>query len=520
MPGGTLSLTTADITISPRCNNTSADAYPLTVGAGGAVIPSGYTYGNQTYWFRSATRNSDRAELVTRNIPGFPEDEQAQADWKALWGQGITVEYVREITLICDKASENDILSLTPGAETSLSFFANMPGIPAGGTWNWTVTATGSEGMTAAPKENFLILSGKAGKAGELTTYHIKVTYTFDDNGTSRIVAAEFPFATKVAQEPEIGTKTGGFYMILKVTEDNMERGTPLIWQGIHVLVYDDGSFGFTLFDASSLEDHTLEPLEEAEIELPDIDLGRGLPAAEIAKLRREQEKAVKEQTLSLGMAEADYKIMQAEVNDGKIYADFDGAVVSVLTEDEAREQKKPVIKVSGGGGFFVEGSVSELLKEDLEVGQEVTISDWNSGGSYTGEIRSIGDFPTAGDGWMGMGNPNASYYPFRVFIDGSADLQAGSYVSISYSAGTAENGIYLENPFLRTEKDGSYVYVQGADGRLERRDVTTGKSLWGSYTEILSGLTEEDMVAFPYGKNVKEGAQTTEGDLSALYGY
>ena len=49
---------------------------------------------------------------------------------------------------------------------------------------------------------------------------------------------------------------------------------------------------------------------------------------------------------------------------------------------------------------------------------------------------------------------------------------------------------------------------------------MTVGKSLWGSYTQVLSGLTEEDLVAFPYGKNVKAGAPTVESDLSALYGY
>ena len=167
-----------------------------------------------------------------------------------------------------------------------------------------------------------------------------------------------------------------------------------------------------------------------------------------------------------------------------------------------------------------MQGSVSELEKDRLKIGQEVTINDWNTGMTYTGEVRSIGDFPTSSNGWNGMGNPNASYYPFQVFIDGSADLQEGSYVSVTYSAAEAENGIYLENPFLRTDDGEPYVYVRGDNGRLEKRTVTTGKSLWGSYTEIRSGLTEDDYIAFPYGKTVKPGAATTESDLSALYGY
>ena len=49
---------------------------------------------------------------------------------------------------------------------------------------------------------------------------------------------------------------------------------------------------------------------------------------------------------------------------------------------------------------------------------------------------------------------------------------------------------------------------------------MVVGKSLWGSYKEILGGLTEEDLIAFPYGKNLKEGAETVEIDLSVLYEY
>ena len=154
-----------------------------------------------------------------------------------------------------------------------------------------------------------------------------------------------------------------------------------------------------------------------------------------------------------------------------------------------------------------------------MQLGQEVTVDDWNTGMTYTGNIVSTGDFPTQNGYYNGSGNPNASYYPFLVFVDESADLQAGSYVSVRYSTAQSQNGIYLENPFLRTENGRSYVFVLGQDGKLEQRFVTTGKSLWGSYTEILSGLSAEDLIAFPYGRNVKPGVAATEGDLSNLYG-
>ena len=235
--------------------------------------------------------------------------------------------------------------------------------------------------------------------------------------------------------------------------------------------------------------------------------------------MRAEQQKKIKELEFNIRMAEADYKIMQLEVMDGNVYAEIDGEVVSVLTEDEAKATQQPVIKVSGGGGFYVEGFVSELEKEKMAIGQEVTVNDWNTGATYTAKISSMGDFPTQEGYFSGMGNPNASYYPFKVFVEEDADLEAGRYVSVMFSTAQGEHGVYLENPFLRTENGRTYVLVLGEDGMLEKRFVTTGKSLWGSYTEILTGVDPEDLIAFPYGKNVKPGAKAVEGDLSNLYG-
>jgi hypothetical protein len=210
---------------------------------------------------------------------------------------------------------------------------------------------------------------------------------------------------------------------------------------------------------------------------------------------------------------------MQTEVSDGNIYAQIDGQVVSLLTEEDAQMTMQPIMKISDGGGFYVSGTVSELDRDRLMIGQEVTVNDWNTGMVYVGVIDSIGDVPDTSGYFSGMGNPNASYYPFTVFVDGSADLQAGSYVSVMYSDSVSQNGIYLENPFIRTEQGHSYVYVQGEDGLLEKRYVVTGKSLWGSYTEILEGLSAEDLIAFPYGKNLKVGAPAVESDISSLYG-
>ena len=325
------------------------------------------------------------------------------------------------------------------------------------------------------------------------------------------------PDGTEGPTEP-VQVTVDKFYVIFKVNKNDMSLGQRLSWTGM-IATRSSGTFTFRFFDALGISDHMLAEMGQEEEEKPQIDFGSGFTAAQIAQMRNEQEKTIKDLEFSIKMAEANYKIAMTEVSDGKVYAQIDGTVVSLLTEEEAKMDYQPILKVSGGGGFYVQGSVSELEKENMKIGQEVTVNDWNTGMTYTGTVQSIGDFPGSNSYWSGVGNPNASYYPFTVFIEEEADLREGSYVSVMYSTATNEHGIYLQNPFLRTEQGKSYVYVMGEDGRLEQRFVTTGKALWGSYTEVLSGLSEEDLVAFPYGKNVKPGAVAQEGDMSDLYG-
>lgn len=371
----------------------------------------------------------------------------------------------------------------------------------------WSVEPAAGE-LLVYRGEQTCALSGRVSQVGK-TEYTL--TATVGDKTDT------FRFTLEVVEPSGPSKVINDFYVVLKKTVDNREKGATSLWQGVHVYVYNGNEYGFSLFDAPAESEFFGESDDDGGIS---FDFGSGMTSAEIAQLRREQTKKVQDLYEAAQMAESEYKLMEREFNDGNVRADLDGQVVSVLTEDEARQNKQPIIKVSGGGGFYVTGSVSELEKDNLKIGQSVTVNDWNTGNTYDGQVVSIGDFPTDSGGWNGTGNPNASYYPFQVFIDGSADLQEGSYVSVTYSAAQAQNGVYLENAFLRTDDGEAYVYVRGAHNKLEKRYVTTGKSLWGSYTEIRSGLSAEDYVAFPYGKTVKAGAPTQEGDPSALYGY
>lgn len=321
---------------------------------------------------------------------------------------------------------------------------------------------------------------------------------------------------TEPVQPQEADYAVSDYWMILKSTQSNMTLADNAVFQGMHVYV-TGSDFWFIPYDAADAYDYT-RPEEPEPDPTPEPDPGPTYTLEEIVRMKEDQQKKILDVEYQIKIAEAEYSIAQKEANDGNVYAEVDGTVVSVLTEEEARANQTPIIKVSGGGGYYVTGTISELERDKLELGSEVTISDWRNGTSCTGTVQSIGDFPSTATYYSSNNNPNASFYPFTVLVDEDANLVPGYYVDMEYSLSDSTDGIYLSNPFVRTEQGASFVYVQGENGKLERRDVVTGKSVWGSYTQILSGITVDDLIAFPYGKNVKPGVPTEQGDYSTLY--
>jgi hypothetical protein len=66
---------------------------------------------------------------------------------------------------------------------------------------------------------------------------------------------------------------------------------------------------------------------------------------------------------------------------------------------------------------------------------------------------------------------------------------------------------------YCRKEGNGYYVMKADKDGLLVKQPIETGKTLWGSYLEIKGGVKDDDLLCFPYGKDVKVGVKTKETD-------
>ena len=267
-------------------------------------------------------------------------------------------------------------------------------------------------------------------------------------------------------------------------------------------------------------DDAAIKRLQQ-KINLANMYLENSMEQKDLAKAIVDKAQEVKEKEVNLRLAKLSLDKKTKELGDGNVYAEFDGTVKAVRNADEAYNNSEAVIELSGGGGYYVTGTLSEMELGSVKVGDTVSISSWMTGAACEGTIVSIDDYPTTSGNSWGDGNRNVSYYPFKVCVEEDASLQANDYVDIQYQkAGTQEQGssLYLQSWFIRTDNGKSYVMARNEDGRLEQRWVQTGRDLWGSYTQIRGGLTTDDYLAFPYGRDVVEGARTVEAAADELY--
>lgn len=236
-----------------------------------------------------------------------------------------------------------------------------------------------------------------------------------------------------------------------------------------------------------------------------------GYTEDELAKAIWEKETELKSLDIQRRQQELQLANMQNTASDGMVYAEVAGVVKTVGDPDEYQNDGTAFLVVSGEEGLYVSGTISELLLDDVTVGTVVTANSWESGMTFDATITEISDYPVNNNGW-GEGNPNASYYAYTAYIEDSSSLQNGEYLDLTISTNQSETGgIYIEKAYVRQEDGKSYCMIAGEDNKLKKQYVVTGKTIYGSAVEIKSGLTEDDRIAFPYGKNAVEGAAVEE---------
>jgi len=231
------------------------------------------------------------------------------------------------------------------------------------------------------------------------------------------------------------------------------------------------------------------------------------LTQQEIDDLIREQTQFIRSAQIAVKQAEIDYKQAKAQVSDGTVYAAMDG-VVSFVGDKNAPVMGEPFITVQTGTGYQIMSTLAEPQLGEVQVGDTLEVMLWSTGETVTATVTTISNYPTNNVYSYGNTNPNSSYYSFTAELDYDGDLRYGEGGEITFGGSAMGDTFALECSFVREEGGRSYVLKVGEDGRMVKQYVEIGRSLYGGYSvEILSGLTLEDYIGFPYGKNAVEGA-------------
>ena len=249
-----------------------------------------------------------------------------------------------------------------------------------------------------------------------------------------------------------------------------------------------------------------------------DAGTSYGGTAAEIQQQIKDKEKEIRDYQLDIKETNLEIKDIQKKLNNQTIKSTLNGVVKTVGDPEKESNDGKPLIQVVSSEGLYVQGTVSESKMNKLKVGATLSGYSYDNGVSFTAEVREISPYPSDN----GQDGANASSYPFTAYIADASGLSNNSWAELTLlDEGDGQvQVIYLEKPFGRTENGQYYVMKDDGTGHLTKQIVQVGGIQYGSSYQITGGLSMDDKITFPYGKDVREGAKTEEGTLDDLSNY
>lgn len=326
-------------------------------------------------------------------------------------------------------------------------------------------------------------------------------------------------FIKELIQKAETDGKT--FYVSLDVyKDDDKTKGLVDSW-----LVSVDRLkeiLGTETNDLAKLDLKTRTVLKvqvSHEDPVPEIEPD-GMTASELVRAIHAKESEVREYDIDIRRKQLELSELQTQLADGVVYAKRSGVIKGLKDMNHVPTDGTPFLTVAGGTGTEVKGTISELLLTTIQKGTKVSVTSYETGSIYDAVVTQIDNFPTnSGEGFYG-GNPNVSMYGFTAYIEKGDDLKQGTYLALAIQQENMDtSSIYLSNAFIRDEHGQKYV-MKDVDGKLVKTYIKTGKVYFNMSTEVLSGLSDTDYIAFPYGDGAIEGTRTkVDMDDNAMLG-
>ena len=312
----------------------------------------------------------------------------------------------------------------------------------------------------------------------------------------------------------------------------------------IFVAEGDEVSQGTPLFeyDNSGMENE----IAQAELELERMDHEIESNYNQIKTLKTERDAAPSDmkfqytteiQTIETSIKQTEYnkESKKAEIEKKKkemensvVKSEIAGVIKSLNENqyDTSTGQEVPFLTILATGDFRIKGKVSEQNIWSFYVDMPVLIrSRIDETQTWTGTISEIVTNGESGENEnqyfdSGM-SETSTKYPFYVVLDDAEGLMLGQhlYIETDFDQIEVKEGLWLYEGYVMVEEDGNFVWVANKNEKMEKRAIEVGEydTDLGMY-QILSGVTEEDCIAFPMDY-IEEGLSATKNLEEAYQG-
>ena len=330
------------------------------------------------------------------------------------------------------------------------------------------------------------------------------------------------------------GDKFPGMVVSENITE--IQKDGQMVVEELLVKEGDDVTAGQELFryDTQQLQ----LSLDKQRLELEQMEATIENYKEQIKELEKDRSNAssnkleytIQIQTLQVDLKEAEINIKakqdavaQSEslLQNAVVTSPVDGRIQSI-SENGMDNYGNPLayITIQQTGSYRIKGTIGELQRGAIMEGTRMDILSRTDGSRWAGTVTLV-DYESPS-----QENPNAMYYgmstdemsasskyPFYVELDDTTGLILGQHVYLQLpNQEEVQPGISISSAFIAYEDSGDTFVWADKGGNLEKRTVTLGEyNMMNDTYEILSGITEEDFIAFPDPELCVEGAPTTK---------
>lgn len=296
------------------------------------------------------------------------------------------------------------------------------------------------------------------------------------------------------------------------------------VTEGQELFSYDTQQLQLSL-DKQRLElEQARATIENYKSQIADLEKDRNKESS------NKLEYTIQIQSLQVDLKEAEIGIKAKEnavaqsealLENSAVYAPVSGRVQSI-SESGMDNYGNPVayITIQKTGSYRIKGTIGELQRGVIMEGTRLEVLSRTDGSCWAGTVSLVDyESPTQENSntmYYGAGvneMTTSSKYPFYVELDDTDGLILGQHVYLQLENQEEDaTGLSISSAFVAYEEDGSTYVWADKNGKLEKRTVEVGEyNMMNDTFEILSGLNEEDYIAFPDMELCVEGAATTK---------